>query len=313
MIITDNKKAQTFDGKGLIEVKSQRAINMSSLALSFNEVNFTPVQQNGQIWLTATELAKALGYAKSDAVTQVYERNQDEFNSSMTLTLKLRVKGFGNGNSEKESRIFSLRGCHLIAMFSKTDIAKQFRKWVLDILDREVGQPVAKTHKSERTALHEAHALLVTKTKHLNVSEAWKIIRQRFNVDHIEDIPYEAIPVAVEYVHHLIALYSSAGKQGSLFDTDLYELVRELTEAILSQNFMMQDVWKAIMLINQKDMMYYSRYIVNSNTLARKVSLELDFKTRCGEPLIDQYCRTINFLGGHRMGVNPKWFNAPAW
>ena len=51
MIITDNKKAQTFDGKGLIEVKSQRAINMSSLALSFNEVNFTPVQQNGQIWL----------------------------------------------------------------------------------------------------------------------------------------------------------------------------------------------------------------------------------------------------------------------
>ncbi|WEI04531.1 BRO family protein [Acinetobacter johnsonii] len=111
---------------------------MTSLALSFNEVNFSPVQQNGQIWLTAVELAKALGYAKSDAVTQVYERNKDEFNASMTLTLKLRVKGFGNGNLEKESRIFSLRGCHLIAMFSKTAIAKQFRKWVLDVLDREV-------------------------------------------------------------------------------------------------------------------------------------------------------------------------------
>ena len=111
---------------------------MTSLALSFNDVNFSPVQQNGQVWLTATELAKALGYAKSDAVTQVYERNKDEFTNSMTLTLKLRVKGFGNGNSEKESRIFSLRGCHLIAMFAKTAIAKQFRKWVLDILDREV-------------------------------------------------------------------------------------------------------------------------------------------------------------------------------
>ena len=111
---------------------------MTSLALSFNEVNFSPVEQNGQIWLTAVELAKALGYAKSDAVTQVYERNKDEFNTSMTLTLKLRVKGFGNGDSEKESRIFSLRGAHLIAMFSKTAIAKQFRKWVLDVLDREV-------------------------------------------------------------------------------------------------------------------------------------------------------------------------------
>ena len=53
----DIKKAQNFGRSGLIEVKSQRAINMSSLALSFNEVNFTPVQQNGHIWLTATELA----------------------------------------------------------------------------------------------------------------------------------------------------------------------------------------------------------------------------------------------------------------
>ncbi len=69
----DNKKAQNFStSKGLIGVNNLRKVNMSSLALSFNEVNFTPVQQNGQIWLTASELAGALGYAKSDAVAQVY-------------------------------------------------------------------------------------------------------------------------------------------------------------------------------------------------------------------------------------------------
>ncbi|MDN5648840.1 MAG: hypothetical protein L0G93_10980, partial [Acinetobacter sp.] len=133
---------------------------MTSLTLSFNDVNFSPVEQNGQIWLTATELAKALGYAKSDAVTQVYERNQDEFNSSMTTTLNLSINDSvetlnlsvskKSKNLTKTIRIFSLRGCHLIAMFSKTDIAKQFRKWVLDILDKEVGNPIAKTHKEER-------------------------------------------------------------------------------------------------------------------------------------------------------------------
>ncbi|WP_180644831.1 BRO-N domain-containing protein [Acinetobacter bereziniae] len=111
---------------------------MTSLTLSFNDVNFSPVQQDGQIWLTASELAKALGYAKSDAISQVYERNKDEFTSSMTLTLKLSVNGINNSKRGKETRIFSLRGAHLIAMFSKTAIAKQFRKWVLDILDREV-------------------------------------------------------------------------------------------------------------------------------------------------------------------------------
>lgn len=73
--------------------------------------------------------------------------------------------------------------------------------------------PRPKTHKSERTALHEAHALLVTKTKHLNSSQAWKLIHQRFNVNDVADIPYDAIPVAVEYVHHLIALYSSAERK----------------------------------------------------------------------------------------------------
>lgn len=37
-------------------------------------------------------------------------------------------------------RIFSLRGAHLIAMFARTQIAKEFRKWVLDILDKEVSE-----------------------------------------------------------------------------------------------------------------------------------------------------------------------------
>lgn len=303
----------TLDGIEALSNLLPRKIDMTSLALSFNEVKFNPVQHEQQIWLTASELAKALGYAKSDAVTQIYERNKDEFTTDMTLTLNMSVKGFGNGNSEKSTRIFNSRGCHLITFFARTSVAKQFRKWVLDVLDKEVGQPVAKTHKSERTPLHDAHSLLVAKTKHLNSSEAWKIIHQRFNVDHIDEIPYDAIPVAVEYVHHLIALYSRADKQGSLFDNNTYELIREFAEAVLSQNFMMQDVWKALMLINQKDMMYYSQYVLKSNELARKVSIEFDFKTKRGVPLISPDLRSINFLGGCRMGANPKWFNAPAW
>ena len=95
---------------------------------------------------------------------------------------------------------------------------------------------LAKTHKSERTALHEAHALLVTKTKHLNVNEAWKLIHQRFNVNHIEDIPYDAIPVAVEYVHHLIALYSSAENK-QFGEGDLHNLHALATHMIWARSW----------------------------------------------------------------------------
>lgn len=205
---------------------------MTSLALSFNDVNFSPVQHGGQIWLSSGELAQALDYKSVKSVSNLYNSNKDEFSDSMTQV----IESVTSGNYKKKSRIFSLRGCHLIAMFARTDVAKAFRKWVLDILDKAVGQPVAKTHKSERTALHEAHALLVTKTKHLNVNEAWKLIHQRFNVDHIEDIPYDAIPVAVEYVHHLIALYSSAEKK-QFSEGDLHNLHALATHMIWARSW----------------------------------------------------------------------------
>ena len=106
---------------------------MTSLALSFNDVNFTPVQQDNQTWITSRELGQALGYSREDAVNKIFERNSDEFTGSMARNVKLTLQG-----QAREVRVFSLRGCHLIAMLSRTAIAKQFRKWVLDILDREV-------------------------------------------------------------------------------------------------------------------------------------------------------------------------------
>lgn len=180
---------------------------MTSLSLSFNEVKFNPVQHEQQIWLTASELSKALGYKQTDAVSKVYNRNSDESTANMTQVID-------NPHTPNLGvRIFSLRGCHLVAMFARTSIAKSFRKWVLDILDKEVGQPVAKTHKAEREPLTNAVNLLVAKTKHLNYSDAYKLVHQRFNVKHIDEIPYDAIPVAVEYVHHLIVLFSNQSNQ----------------------------------------------------------------------------------------------------
>lgn len=72
---------------------------------------------------------------------------------------------------------------------------------------------LAKTHKSDREPLTNAVNMLVAKTKHLSYSDAYKLVHQRFNVGHIDEIPFESIPIAVEYVHHLIALYSNAEKK----------------------------------------------------------------------------------------------------
>ncbi|ARU64353.1 BRO-N domain-containing protein [Histophilus somni] len=103
--------------------------------LTFQGTTLSVINQNNQIYLSAAELAKALGYKQADSVTRIYNRNSDEFSENMTVLVK-------NPQAVNLTvRIFSLRGCHLIAMFARTPIAKEFRKWVLDILDRETNKP----------------------------------------------------------------------------------------------------------------------------------------------------------------------------
>ena len=117
---------------------------------NFQGFAFNPVTEGGAIWFTSNELAKALGYKKTDAISQIYARNADEFSESMSLTLNMKVNGINNSLRNKSVRVYSLRGAHLVAMFASTPKAKDFRRWALDILDREVkDSPIAKQFSDE--------------------------------------------------------------------------------------------------------------------------------------------------------------------
>lgn len=101
------------------------------LALTFNAVEFTTFTRNGQPWIRGYQIGRALGYDKPEvSIPQLYTRHADEFTDEMTAVVKLPTEG-----GEQDVRIFSLRGCHLLAMFARTPVAKAFRKWVLDVLD----------------------------------------------------------------------------------------------------------------------------------------------------------------------------------
>lgn len=128
-------------------------LSLLNSSLSFHDVNFTVIDQNNQVWLKSTEIGKALGYEKHNAIAQIYNRNKDEFTENMTQvieivdSLNLRLpKNIQNLN--KKVRIFSLRGCHLIAMLADTPKAKEFRKWVLDILENKIEVPALVSAKS---------------------------------------------------------------------------------------------------------------------------------------------------------------------
>lgn len=104
--------------------------------LTFQNTTLSVINQHNQIYITASDLGLALEYANPlRAISKLYNSNADEFTAEMTALIEMPTAG-----GIQKVRIFSLRGAHLITMFARTKVAKDFRKWVLDILDREVSQ-----------------------------------------------------------------------------------------------------------------------------------------------------------------------------
>ena len=140
----------------------------SAPAPTFHETTFHPITRAGQPWLTAAEIAAAIGYASDDAISRIYRRRKEEFTPAMSETVSLTV----SGNLSTEARIFSLRGAHLLGMFARTARAAEFRRWVLDILDTQTAwdvlrvttrrQPVGSADRLELPPAGEAFDLRQT-------------------------------------------------------------------------------------------------------------------------------------------------------
>jgi len=181
---------------------------MSALALQFHSTQFDVIDRNNQHWLRVNQIGLALGYKNPElSVNKLYRANSDEFTSSMTSLVELETKG-----GKQQVRVFSLRGCHLLAMFSRTKVAKDFRQWVLDILDKETHKPSTQTDqpkleyatKTQREPLVKAvRKLTLTAQKKgrvIGFSDAHSLINMQMGVDTIEHLSPEQIPEAMKIV-----------------------------------------------------------------------------------------------------------------
>lgn len=102
--------------------------------LMFQDTTLRVIEVNNQRWVGAADIARALGYSRPDKVTRIYDRHSVEFSSSMTAIFENPTSGV-SGNLRTQTRFFTLRGAHLVAMFARTAKGQEFRKWILDLLD----------------------------------------------------------------------------------------------------------------------------------------------------------------------------------
>lgn len=221
---------------------------MSALALSFNNQPIPTISHNGQIWLTSAELAKALEYAHENAVTKIFNRNKEEFTDKMTAILPTQTGSLGESSGlQREQRIFSLRGCHLLAMFSRTEIAKQFRVWVLDILDNNVGQSTTAPQltyctKAQRkpliTAVRNLVATSTAKGKPLSYDEAHCMVNMAMGVECVDELTVNDIPKALQVVGKL---YQKIVMGGELVeDSEVYPVRGEKVTYPIDGNMILE-------------------------------------------------------------------------
>ncbi len=79
----------------------------------------------------------------------------------------------------------------------------------------EVKNQRKKTTVDERTPLRDAVNMLVGK-KGLRYDDAYTMVHQRFNIDSIDELELEQIPLAVEYIHRVVLEGEFLGKQEAL-------------------------------------------------------------------------------------------------
>lgn len=204
------------------------------MALTFNEIAFTPVTRQNSLWIRAVELAHALGYKRDDSVAKIYRANADEFTSDMAQVVEI----IDNADSAfpVKSLLFSLRGCHLLAMFARTPVAKQFRRWVLDVIEQygdqvPVTEPVESSDQSPSSLISVTPSSVADRKPLRSLVNAWarvsgqpfdacwSQVKAAFRLTDIRDLPQEWIPDAIVWVQEKIDAVPKA-----LPTTDKYSL-----------------------------------------------------------------------------------------
>ena len=148
--------------------------------LTFGKARIELITRDGELWARATQIGLALGYGNpGKKIHELYTRHADEFTDSMTAVVKLPDLNpqSGDAGQLRDVRVFSLRGAHLLAMFARTETAKEFRRWVLDILDalHKGGDYVMEQYRAAYEALEQSKDAASKCGKGLN---RWKQIKK---------------------------------------------------------------------------------------------------------------------------------------
>lgn len=253
--------------------------------VTFENTDLRVINRDGNVWLSAADLSRALGYKNAHAVSKVYDRNSHEFAGGMTQVITLQANEINvtpklgvTPAHGKTVRVFSSRGCHLIAMLSRTEKAGMFRRWVLDVLEN-LNQPktvpnmtlsqAAYVRENFRKSVFEKASELLVST---DLSESQRIINAQ-----IEKRVDERMELLTADRHSGVRILTESNENGD------YSSVRLLpSEHLISNN----EIADHILSVKGPRMRDLNRIMQACMTRMSEVyELPLGFFDECGDDL----------------------------
>ncbi|HCU2310644.1 TPA: Bro-N domain-containing protein [Klebsiella aerogenes] len=196
----------------------------------FGDNDIRVINKDGEPWFVAKDVCKAIGLTNSRASLLALDDDEKGVSSIYTP------------GGEQNISVVSESGMYTLVLrcrdaVNRGSVPHKFRKWVTaEVLPsiRKHGEYVKgkKTTVEERTPLRDAVNLLVGK-KGLRYDDAYNMVHQRFNIDSIDELELEQIPLAVEYLHRVALEGELLPSQSDLplnmnkqfNDSELYDLV----------------------------------------------------------------------------------------
>ena len=251
--------------------------------LTFQNTTLSVINQNNQTFLTAIELGKALQYAHSDNVLRIYDRNADEFTAEMTALVEMPTAG-----GIQKVRIFSLRGAHLIAMFARTKIAKEFRRWVLDVLDEEIRKTTALLPNTITPEQQQAIQSAVQQAHHrtgLHWQEIYRQLKAMFHIAKYDQLPQDQFGNAMAFIMNLKPIALPPVEKKFTFEFTEYELqtVAWACFAFRRNNNLLHELYSPLTAIGSKfaveardNAVEYRNTLRRFNEVVKRITVDIE-------------------------------------
>ncbi|MDG6310295.1 phage antirepressor N-terminal domain-containing protein [Glaesserella parasuis] len=178
---------------------------ISTQTISFNNQALITFEQNGTRYTAMKPICENIGLAWEPQLLRM--KRDDILSSTMIITIIVAEDG-------KNREMVCLPIEYLNGWLFGIDIKRckpeiretliKYKKECYQALHDYWfnGKAERKTTTDERTGLRQAVSALVSK-KGLLYSDAYTLIHQRFNIEHIDELTPEQVGMAVEYVHKI--------------------------------------------------------------------------------------------------------------